>query len=80
MVLFILATIGFMVSAVLRIADTVLPQIATTFQVSIGDTAMVITAFAIVYGMFQLIHGGLGDHFGKLKVVFISSILGGSAT
>jgi predicted MFS family arabinose efflux permease len=80
MVFYILATIGFMVSAALRIADTVLPQIATTFQVSIGDTAVVITAFAIVYGMCQLIHGGLGDHFGKLKVVFISSILGGFAT
>jgi predicted MFS family arabinose efflux permease len=56
----------------LRIMEPMLPRIAGEFGTSISATASVITAFAIGYACGQLLHGPLGDRFGKLRVVTIS--------
>jgi len=53
----------------LRIMEPMLPRLATQFGTSISATAAVITAFAIGYAGGQLLHGPLGDRFGKLRVV-----------
>lgn len=55
----------------LRIIEPMLPQLATEFGASVSATASVITAFAIGYACGQLLHGPLGDRYGKLRVVTI---------
>jgi predicted MFS family arabinose efflux permease len=53
----------------LRITDAQLPRLAHDFSVSIGQVAGVITAFAVAYGLAQLLFGPLGDRFGKYRVI-----------
>jgi len=55
----------------LRIMEPMLPRLAAQFGTSVSATATVITAFAIGYAGGQLLHGPLGDRFGKLRVVTI---------
>jgi len=55
----------------LRIMEPMLPRLAEQFGTSVSATATVITAFAIGYAGGQLLHGPLGDRFGKLRVVTI---------
>ncbi|OGA03685.1 MAG: hypothetical protein A3H35_13770 [Betaproteobacteria bacterium RIFCSPLOWO2_02_FULL_62_17] len=55
----------------LRIMEPMLPRLAEQFGDSVSATASVITAFAIGYAGGQLLHGPLGDRFGKLRVVTI---------
>lgn len=59
--------------ASVRICDAMLPQLAGEFGVSIAAASAVITAFVIAYGLSQLLHGPLGDRFGKLRVIRIAS-------
>jgi len=59
-----------MVSGVsLRVTDALLPRLATDFGVSLGQAAQVVTAFAVAYGLAQLLFGPLGDRFGKFRVI-----------
>jgi predicted MFS family arabinose efflux permease len=53
----------------LRLADALLPRLAQEFSVSIGQASLVITVFAVAYGLSQLIFGPLGDRFGKYRVI-----------
>jgi len=53
----------------LRVADALLPRLAREFSVSLGEAAQVITAFAVAYGLSQLMFGPLGDRFGKYRVI-----------
>jgi predicted MFS family arabinose efflux permease len=53
----------------LRVADALLPRLATEFAVSIGQASQVITAFAVAYGLSQLFFGPLGDRYGKYRVI-----------
>lgn len=60
---------GFATGANIRLMDTVLPQIAEEFAVSIGLAAQVVTAYALGYGAMQIALGIAGDRFGKVKLV-----------
>lgn len=53
----------------LRLADALLPRLAREFNISLGEAAQVITAFAVAYGLSQLFFGPLGDRFGKYRVI-----------
>ena len=53
----------------LRVMDAMLPRLAAEFQLTLGAAALVITVFAVAYGLAQLIFGPLGDRFGKYRVV-----------
>jgi predicted MFS family arabinose efflux permease len=53
----------------LRLADALLPRLATEFAISLGQASQVITAFAVAYGLSQLFFGPLGDRFGKYRVI-----------
>lgn len=67
-----LSLAGFVVVAVMRVTDPLLPVIAQDFQVSVGQAGMVITSFAIGYGLFLLLYGPLGDRHGKLRVIALT--------
>ena len=53
----------------LRLADALLPRLSREFNISLGEAAQVITAFAVAYGLSQLMFGPLGDRFGKYRVI-----------
>ncbi len=53
----------------LRVADPLLPRLAREFAQSLGQASQVVTAFAVAYGLAQLLFGPLGDRFGKVRVV-----------
>lgn len=58
-----------MVLAVMRVTDPILPILADEFGRSIGAAGIIVTAFSLPYGIFQLLFGPLGDRHGKLKVI-----------
>jgi predicted MFS family arabinose efflux permease len=64
-----LAAAAFVSGANLRLFDALLPTVADHFGVFPTTAAVVVTAFTLAYGLFQLVHGPLGDRLGKLKVI-----------
>ncbi|HEY9642101.1 MAG TPA: MFS transporter, partial [Coleofasciculaceae cyanobacterium] len=65
----LLGAAAFIVIADVRVIDPLLHVIANEFSAGVGSTAIIVTAYAIPYGLFQLIYGPLGDRIGKLKVM-----------
>lgn len=61
----------------MRSVEAMLPELASTFSVSVPAAAGVITAFALATGVGQLLHGALGDRYGKLRMATLA--LGGAA-
>ena len=57
-----------------RLCDPMLPQLSKDFGHSIGEVALVITSFSIAYGLFQLIHGPMGDYAGKLRWIRYATV------
>ncbi len=66
---FLLALGGFASGANVRVMDTVLPQLAGEFSVSVGLAAQTVTAYALGYGGMQIVLGIDGDRFGKFRLV-----------
>ena len=50
------------------------------FDVTVVEAAVLITTFAFAYGLFQLVHGPLGDRLGKLRVVCTAMFLAALAS
>lgn len=67
-------------AASLRVTDPLLVLISAEYRVSAGAASNVITAFAVAYGLFQVVHGPIGDRFGKYRVVAIAAGLSALAT
>jgi MFS family permease len=53
----------------LRVTDALLPRLAHDFGIALGQAAQVVTAFAVAYGLAQLLFGPLGDRFGKFRII-----------
>jgi YNFM family putative membrane transporter len=78
--LFVLGAASFASSAALRFCDPLLPKLALAFNTTPGSAAIVVTAYAVAYGGFQLITGPLGDRFGKVRVIAFGALLCGLFT
>ncbi len=65
----LLGAAGFMVIADIRVIDPLLHIIADDFKVGVGSAAVIVSAYTIPYGLFQLVYGPLSDRIGKLKVM-----------
>jgi YNFM family putative membrane transporter len=52
-----------------RICDPMLPELAREFGTSMARAAQVVSVFAVVYGLTQLIYGSLGDRLGKFRLL-----------
>ncbi len=76
----LLGAAGFIAVGMFRLTDPVLPRIAEDFGTSIGSVATTVTAFTLGYGLFQLVHGPLGDRVGKLRVIAGALLLASLAT
>lgn len=62
-----LVSFGSMAS--MRICDPMLIELGREFHVTPGDASRVVAAYAIAYGLLQLVYGPLADRLGKLRVV-----------
>jgi len=72
----LLAVAGFAAQAQVRVTDSLLPQIATDFNTTVGAAAMVVTAYAVAHGTIQLIIGPVADRFGKYRTVATMCAIG----
>lgn len=73
----ILATAGFASMLAMRMCDAMLPALGQSFGTPAAQTASTISAFAIAYGVMQLVAGPLGDRFGKPRVIALAALLCG---
>jgi YNFM family putative membrane transporter len=64
-----LAVAAFASQSMVRVSDSLLPQISTDFGVSVGEASIVVTAYALAHGSVQLVIGPVGDRFGKYACV-----------
>jgi YNFM family putative membrane transporter len=71
----LLSAAAFASVATMRVADPLIPQIAQELHVSVGDASVITTAFALSYGLCQLVWGALGDRFGKYRVVALMTLV-----
>ncbi len=76
----LLALAAFAGTLNIRISDPLLAQVAAGFSTTVGKAAIIITAFTVGYGLFQLAFGPVGDRFGKYRVAGILSLGAGIAT
>jgi predicted MFS family arabinose efflux permease len=60
--------------AVQRLCDAMLPELARVFDTSLAQAAHVISFFAVIYGVSQLIYGPIGDRLGKYRIVSVATL------
>jgi predicted MFS family arabinose efflux permease len=60
---------AFMVQADARVIDPLLHVIASDFHITPPAAAILISSYALPYGLFQLLYGPIGDRVGKLRVM-----------
>lgn len=65
----LLAVASFASQSMVRVSDSLLPQISTDMGVSVGAASIVVTAYALAHGSVQLVIGPVGDHFGKYPCI-----------
>jgi MFS transporter, YNFM family, putative membrane transport protein len=72
----LLSVAAFASAASMRSCDALLPALVRGFGVTTGDAARTISAFALAYGVTQMLYGPLGDRYGKLRVIALASSAG----
>ncbi|MFN2643947.1 MAG: MFS transporter [Burkholderiales bacterium] len=74
----LLSAAAFTSSASLRATDPLLPLIAEDYGVTTGAAAAAVTAFALAYGLLQVVCGPLGDRYGRYRTIaaaaFVSAL------
>lgn len=71
----ILGLAGFVVMADNWVVSPILPSISNDIGVSVASAALIITAYMLPFGLFQLIFGYLADRFGKRQVITVAMVL-----
>lgn len=71
----LLAAASFVSAATMRVGDPLVPLVSEEFHVSAGEAGIVVTAFAMAYGLCQLLWGPLGDRIGKFRLVTVVMLL-----
>ena len=66
---FLLSLAAFASSASLRATDPLLPLIAGEYGVTTGAASAAVTAFALSYGLLQVVCGPLGDRYGRYRTI-----------
>ncbi|MCW5658320.1 MAG: MFS transporter [Burkholderiaceae bacterium] len=68
-----LACAGFASMTSMRMCDAMLPALGQAFGRQPADAAQTVSAFALAYGLMQLVYGPLGDRFGKPRVIMLAA-------
>lgn len=71
----LLAVAGFASQSMVRSADSLLPQIANDFSITIGAAAVIVSAYTLMHGSMQLVIGPIGDRFGKYRAIAVMCAL-----
>lgn len=71
----LLSIAAFASSATIRIADPLLPQIAGEFGTTVAHASIISTACTLAYGLCQLVHGPVGDRFGKYTIITLMTLV-----
>ncbi len=66
---------GFVVMADNWVVSPIMPAISKSLEVSPVRAGLLITAYMIPFGLFQLVFGPLADRYGKKKVITLSMVL-----
>ena len=72
---FLLSLAAFASAASLRATDPLPPQIAAYYGVTTGAASAAITAFALSYGLLQVVCGPLGDRFGRYRTIAAAALV-----
>lgn len=73
-ILLILGLAGFVVMADNWVVSPILPSISKDIGVSVASAALIITAYMLPFGLFQLIFGYFADKFGKRQVISFAMV------
>ena len=71
----LLAAAAFAAQAMVRVTDSLLPQIAADLNVSVGATSIVVTLYLLAHGSVQLVAGPVSDRFGKYRCATIAAAI-----
>ncbi|AVQ97439.1 MFS transporter [Ethanoligenens harbinense] len=71
-IVLLLGLAGFIVMADNWVVSPILPAISQNLHVDIARAGLLITAYMIPFGFFQLVFGPLADRFGKKQVITFS--------
>lgn len=70
--IFLLSASSFVVVAVMTVTGPLIPLIAEEFGETVGSVGIIVTAYAVPYGLFQIVFGPIGDRVGKLRVIAVT--------
>lgn len=71
-VIMLLGLAGFIVMADNWVVSPILPAISQNLNIDIARAGLLITAYMIPFGFFQIVFGPLADRFGKKQVITFS--------
>ncbi|WEG13531.1 MFS transporter [Pullulanibacillus sp. KACC 23026] len=66
---------GFLVNADNRAIAPMLPAMAVSLHTSMSSVALLVTAYSIPYGVFQLVYGPIAEKIGKVSTIFMALCL-----
>jgi predicted MFS family arabinose efflux permease len=72
LLLIMLQVAAFMVAAEARVIVALLPALAADLHSTLAGAGLLITTYALPYGLFQLIYGPLADRFSRQRVLAIA--------
>jgi len=73
-ILLILGLAAFVVMADNWVVSPILPSISKDIGVSVASAALIISAYMLPFGLFQLVFGYLGDKYGRIKVISLAMV------
>jgi MFS family permease len=56
-----------------RVTDSLLPQIAADLGVTVGATSIVVTVYLLAHGSVQLVIGPIADRVGKYRCIALAA-------
>lgn len=68
-ILSILSLAAFVVMADNWVVSPLLPAISRDIGVNVASAALIISAYMLPFGLFQLVFGYLGDRYGRIRVI-----------
>lgn len=74
-IIMLLGLAGFIVMADNWVVSPILPAIAQNLNIDIARAGLLITAYMIPFGFFQIVFGPLADRFGKKQVITFSIVM-----
>ncbi len=79
-VVILLGLLGFIVMADNWVVSPILPAISENIGVAVERAGLLIAAYMIPFGIFQIIFGPLADRYGKKQIITFSIVLFTAAT